>query len=189
MGDVSLTFEVISNRTVDVRASKNLNEKTHYTTVLSCCADRTKLPLLLIYQIRKLNVELFHVHPKGLMDEEDVKLWLQNARSYLVWNQFRTQKTKALKEGVQKIKKKMAVIPGCLTSQLRPLGVSIKKPFKKFMKEERNQRMRAMNHNLTLTNRLKMSTILRACEWVLKLWNAVKIGMKIFYLNAASVTH
>jgi len=55
MDEVPLTFDVASNKTVDVRGAKSItiktsgNEKTRYTVVLVCCADGTKLPPLLIF--------------------------------------------------------------------------------------------------------------------------------------------
>ena len=53
MDEVPLTFDVPSNKTVDVTGAKTImiktsgNEKTPYTVVLVCCADGTKLPNLL----------------------------------------------------------------------------------------------------------------------------------------------
>ena len=52
MDEVPLTFDVPSNKTVDVKGAKTVmiktsgNEKTRYTLVFACCADRTKLPPL-----------------------------------------------------------------------------------------------------------------------------------------------
>ena len=52
MDEVSLTFDVPSNKTVDVKGAKTIviktcgNQNTRYT-VLPCCADGTKLPTLL----------------------------------------------------------------------------------------------------------------------------------------------
>jgi len=49
-------FDVPSNKTVDVKGAKIImiktsgNEKNHYTGVLLCCADATKLPTLLIFK-------------------------------------------------------------------------------------------------------------------------------------------
>jgi len=40
----------------------------------------------------------------------------------------------------------LAVIPGGLTSQLQPLDVSVKKPFKGFMHEEREKWNEAPTH-------------------------------------------
>ena len=54
MDEVSLTFDVPSNKTVDVKGAKTItvktsgHGKTHYMVVLSCCADGTKLPPMLI---------------------------------------------------------------------------------------------------------------------------------------------
>jgi len=56
MDEVPLTFDVPSNKTVDVNGAKTImirtsgNEKTHYTVVPACCADGTKLPPLLIFK-------------------------------------------------------------------------------------------------------------------------------------------
>ena len=51
MDEVPLTFDVLSNKTVDVKRAKTItiktsgNEKTHYTVVLVCCADGTSFHL------------------------------------------------------------------------------------------------------------------------------------------------
>ena len=45
-----------------------------------------------------------------------------------------------------KLKMHLAVIPGGLTSQLQPLDVSVKKPFKGFMHEEREKWNEAPTH-------------------------------------------
>ena len=56
MVEVPLTFDVPSNKTVDVKGAKTImiktssNEKTRYTVVLACCADGTKFPPLLIFK-------------------------------------------------------------------------------------------------------------------------------------------
>jgi len=45
MDEVPLTFDIPSNKTVDVKGAKAImiktsgNEKTRYTVVLACCAD------------------------------------------------------------------------------------------------------------------------------------------------------
>lgn len=58
MDEVPLTFDVPSNKTVDSKGTKSVtvktsgHEKTNYTVVLSCYADGTKLPPLLIFKGR-----------------------------------------------------------------------------------------------------------------------------------------
>lgn len=63
MDKVPLTFDVPSNRTVTVKGYETVtvkttgHEKIHYTAVLACCVDGTKLPLLLIFN-RKLSPKI-----------------------------------------------------------------------------------------------------------------------------------
>jgi len=76
MDDVRLTFDVPSNKTVDVKGAKTVmiktagNEKTRYTVVLACCADGTKLPPLLISNKKTLPKDVIphgiyvHAHSK-----------------------------------------------------------------------------------------------------------------------------
>ena len=60
MDEVPLSFQVPSNKTVDVKGSKTIiiktsgNYKTLYTVVLACCVDGTKLPTLLIFKRQTL---------------------------------------------------------------------------------------------------------------------------------------
>jgi len=89
MAEVPLTFDVPSNKAVDVKDGKTImlktsgNEKTRYTVVLACCADGTKLPPLLIFKRKTLAKDVIphgvyvHVHSKG----EGMKLWLEKVWS------------------------------------------------------------------------------------------------------------
>jgi len=82
------------------------------------------------------------------MDGEEMKLWLEkvwskhpggllNKSSLLVCDQFKAHVTGSTKRLATKLKTHLTVIPGGLTSQLQPLDVSVNKPFKGFMHEER----------------------------------------------------
>ena len=98
MDEVLLTFDVPLNKTVDVKGAKTImikmsgNEKMCYTVVLACCADGTKLPPLLIFKRKTLPTDVIphgiyiHVHSKGWMDGEVMKLWLEK-----VCDQFKAQ--------------------------------------------------------------------------------------------------
>ena len=93
MDEVPLTSDVPSNKTVDVKGAKTImmkisgNEKTHYTVILPCCADGTKLPPLLIFKRKTPPKDVIphgiyvHVHSKGSMDGEGMKLWLEKVWS------------------------------------------------------------------------------------------------------------
>ena len=87
MDDLPLTFDVPSNKTVDVKGAKTImiktsgNKKTHYNVVLACCADGTKLPPLLIFKRKMLPKDVMphkiyiHIHSKVWKDAEGMKLW------------------------------------------------------------------------------------------------------------------
>ena len=93
LDEVPLTFDVPSNKTVDVKGAKTIviktscNEKTFYTVVVTCCADGTKLPTLLIFKRKVLPKDVIphgiyiHVHSKGWVGGEGMKLWLEKVWS------------------------------------------------------------------------------------------------------------
>jgi len=83
MDEVPLTFDVPSNKTVDVKGAKTImiktsgNQKMRYTVVLACCADGTKLPPLLFFKRKTLPKDVIphgiyiHVHSKGWVDGKE----------------------------------------------------------------------------------------------------------------------
>jgi len=93
MDEVLLTFDVPSNKTVEVKGAKTImikiprNEKTRYIVVLACCADGIKLPRLLTFKRKTLPRDVIphgiyvHVHSKGWMDGEGMRLWLEKVWS------------------------------------------------------------------------------------------------------------
>nr|XP_028597585.1 uncharacterized protein LOC114603030 [Podarcis muralis]XP_028597587.1 uncharacterized protein LOC114603030 [Podarcis muralis]XP_028597588.1 uncharacterized protein LOC114603030 [Podarcis muralis]XP_028597589.1 uncharacterized protein LOC114603030 [Podarcis muralis] len=109
-----------SNRAVDLKGAKTIavktsrQEKTHYMVVLSCCADGTKLPPMLIFKRKTFPKEVIrrgvvvHVHEKGLMDENGMRVWVEKVWSkrpggllkkpaLLVLDQFRARISKTKK--------------------------------------------------------------------------------------------
>lgn len=197
MDEVPLTFDVPSNRTVNEKGAKTVSiktsghEKTHYTVVLACCADGTKLPPMLIFKRKTLPKEklpsgvFVHVQDKGWMNQEGMKLWfgkiwsrrpggLLKKPALLVFDQFRAHLTEETKKLVQEARTQLAVIPGGLTSQLQPLDVSINKPFKNLMREEWSKWMQEADSHLTPTGKVRKPTINEVCHWVIHSWAGVK---------------
>ena len=174
MEEVPLTFDVPSNKTVDVKGAKTITVKTsghgttHYTVVLSCCAEGTKLPPVLISKRKNMPEEAIprgvivqFITKDGWMDENDMKIRIEKMWSkrpggplkkpaLLQLDQFRAHITEATKKRFKEEKTLLAIIPGGVTSQLQPLNVSIK-PFTVFTREEWNKRMAAGNDDLTPT--------------------------------------
>ncbi|GFW65863.1 pogo transposable element with KRAB domain [Trichonephila clavipes] len=90
-----------------------------------------------------------HVHERGWMDENGVKLriknnWqrrpgaLQNPQNLLVWDMFSSHLTDNTKKLLTERNTDIAVIHGGLTSLVQPLDVCISKPFKQNFKRHWN---------------------------------------------------
>ena len=88
MEETPMNFDMPPNRTVNSKGSKTVlikttaHEKTRFTVVLACMADGTKLKPMVVFKRKTMpklkfpaNV-IVHVHPKGWMDEDGVKLWI-----------------------------------------------------------------------------------------------------------------
>lgn len=197
MDEVPLNFDVPSNRTVDVKGIKTVaiktsgHEKTHYTAVLSCCADGTKLPPMLIFKRKTYPKEtvppgiIVQVQEKGWMNEDIMAIWfakvwarrpggLLKKPALLVFDQFRAHLTEKTKRVASDLRTQLAVIPGGLTGQLQPLDVSINKPFKALMREEWSRWIQKAGGNLTPTGRVKKPTITEVSNWVLNSWYGVR---------------
>lgn len=152
MDETPVWFDMPSARTVNTRGEKTVSitttghEKSHFTVVLSCLADGTKLKPMIIFKRKTQPKEKFppgvvvHHHPKGWMDADGVKVWIQRVwssqpggflrRSLLVWDAFRAYLAEPVKQALRQTNTDVAVIPGGLTSVLQPLDVCLNKPFK-----------------------------------------------------------
>ena len=76
MDKAPLTFDVPSNKAVDVKGAKTVavktsgHKKTHFTVVLDCCADGTQLPPMIIFKRKTFPKEeipsavIVHMHEK-----------------------------------------------------------------------------------------------------------------------------
>lgn len=155
MDETPMTFDLPSNRTVASFGAKTIflrttgNEKKHFTIVLSCLANGTKLRLINIFKRKALPKKVkfparitVRAHIKGWMDENGTKKWLEeiwNGRpgaalkkktSLLVWDMFRAHTSDDKKKLAKSSQVTLAVIPGGLTSVLQLLDVCLNKPFK-----------------------------------------------------------
>ncbi|CAG8654302.1 6096_t:CDS:2, partial [Diversispora eburnea] len=119
MDETPLTFDISSNMTVEETGSRTVSictighEKSNFTVVLSCIADGTKLPPLIIFKLVNVSRQTF---PSGVVVHAN----------YL----FREHLTDSVKQRFDEKNINLAVIPGGLTSKLKPLDVSINKSFK-----------------------------------------------------------
>ena len=124
MDETPMNFDMPPNRTVNSKGSKTVlikttgHEKTRFTVVLACMADGTKLKPMVVFKRKTMPKLKFpagvivHVHPKGWMDEDGVKLWtdkvwkkraggLMKTKSLLVWDMFKAHVTENSKDHVK----------------------------------------------------------------------------------------
>ncbi len=61
MDETPMTFDLSNNTTIDEIGTRSVSiyitghEKTNFTVVLTCMADRTKLPPLVIFKLKKIS--------------------------------------------------------------------------------------------------------------------------------------
>lgn len=89
MDGTSVWFDMPSARTVNAQGEKMMcifttgHEKSLFTVVLCCLANGTKLKCMIIFKRKTKLKEKFppgldiHHHPKGWMDEDGLKLWIE----------------------------------------------------------------------------------------------------------------
>jgi transposase len=153
MDETPMTFDLPSCTTVDETGTRTVSirttghEKTNFTVVLTCMADGTKLPPIVIFKLKNIPRGNFppevivRANPTGWMNENEMLYWIENVwikragrlsnpQSLLVLDSFSAHIVDSVKRRFGEKNTNIAVIPGGLTSRLQPLDVSINKSFK-----------------------------------------------------------
>ncbi|XP_077186359.1 uncharacterized protein LOC143833921 isoform X1 [Paroedura picta] len=150
MDETPMTLDLPSDRAVARLGDRTAgNEKNHFTVVLSCLANGTKLRPVVIFKRKALPKKVqfppritVRAHAKGWMNEKGTKKWLEeiwNGRpgagskkkpSLLVWDMFRAHTSEAVKKLAKSSQVTLAAIPGGLAPVLQPLEVRLNKAFK-----------------------------------------------------------
>lgn len=201
MDETPMWFDLPGNHTIDMKGNKTVlvkttgHEKTHFTVVLGCMADGTKLKPMVIFKRKTLpKAEKFpaevivHAHPKGWMDEEGIFLWFNKVwdirpgalfkkKALLVWDQFRAHKTEKVKDKVKSHNTLQAMIPGGLTSLLQPLDVVLNKPFKDRVRQRWMEYISSDQKEFTKGGNLKRPSLSLVTSWVKSAWNEIPTEM------------
>lgn len=202
MDETPMTFDLPSNRTVASLGAKTIflrttgNEKKHFTVVLSCLANGTKLRPVIIFKRKTLPKKVkfppritVRAHIKGWMDEDGTKKWLEeiwNGRpgaalkkktSLLVWDMFRAHTSDDIKKLAKSSQVTLAVIPGGLTSVLQPLDVCLNKPFKDRVRKMWHEWMSSGQARLTKGGNLMKPDIELIATWVRDAWEEIPEDM------------
>jgi DDE superfamily endonuclease/Tc5 transposase DNA-binding domain/Brinker DNA-binding domain len=153
MDETPMWFDMPNTTTIDKTGARTISiqtcghEKSHFTVVLSCLADGTKLPPLIIFKLVNIPRQTFpngimvRANREGWMNTDEMLWWIENIwtrrallsknpRSLLVLDSFRGHLTDPVKRRFNENNTNMAVIPGGLTSKVQPLDVAINKSFK-----------------------------------------------------------
>ena len=107
----------------------------------------------------------------------------------LVFDHFKAHVIQNAKAIAGDLKTQIVVIPGGLTSQLKPLDVSVNKLFKVLVKKEWMSWMQSVGNDLTPTGRTKKASIAQVCDWILRSWSNFKkeVVVKLFKNEASAM--
>ena len=200
MDETPMFFDLPSNKTIHFAGEKCVTvrttgaEKQHFTVVLACLADGTKLKPMVIFKRKTFPKEKFpkgiivKVHPKGWMDEKLTEVWVDEVwqsrpggllkpPSLLVWDQFRAHKTDHIKKHLKNVRTTQAVIPGGCTSILQPLDVCLNKPFKGHIRKMWTDWMISGEKSYTPGGAMRRPTLSLITEWVKVAWDAIPKDM------------
>lgn len=125
MDETPMSFDMPVNRTVDFKGSTSINAKTsggekpHFTIVLSCLADGTKLRPAIVFKRKTMpkekipSVVIEMVQPKGWVNENVLLQWLEKVwfkrpgallklDLLLVWDMFHAHLLDSVKQKLKK---------------------------------------------------------------------------------------
>jgi hypothetical protein len=158
--------------------------------ILSVLADGTKLPpMVLLKGVRPpKNVPsgiLIEMTPKSWANEEVMERWLSRVwrknnegRHLLVWDSFSAHITPKIKQQVGvNFNSDMAVIPGGGTSKLKPLDVSLNRPFKNNFRELYDEWIIQGPVDLTKGSNRRPQSNEIIMKWVKQSWDTISQEM------------
>ncbi|KAJ0000467.1 hypothetical protein NQD34_012309 [Periophthalmus magnuspinnatus] len=196
MGEVHLSFGIPIGWDVPETGQKSVNvetaghEKLHFTVVLACCGDGSKLPPMVIFKRKKIPKivspsVVVAVHDKGWMDEEMLNFWLTECytkrpdgffridKALLLMDSLQANITSQLKDQLEVFNSIPCIIPGGLTKVLQPLDISVNRSFKAVLHHLWEQWMVDGEHSFTATGKMRHPTFLQVTEWIDKAWTSV----------------
>lgn len=196
MDEVPLCFDCPPNYTVDSRGKDSISitttghEKSAFTVVLSCAADGTKLPPMIIFKRKTIPKEHFpkgievRAVEKGWMNEDLMISWINtiyrkrkgtffNPAALLIMDSMRAHRVEKVKSACKSSKAELAIIPGGLTKVLQPLDVGVNKSFKSKVRNLWERWMEQGEHSYTNSGKMRRASYADICEWVKKAWDDV----------------
>ncbi|GES86295.1 pogo transposable element with KRAB domain [Rhizophagus clarus] len=127
MDKIPVYFDMAGNFTINSKGDKTIhihctgNEKNHFTVILICAADGTKLSPICIFKGKQMPHE--EQAPTSIIVRPKTP-------KMMVYDSFRGHLHDSIKKDFHETGFDLAVIPGGLTSICQPFDVVINKPFK-----------------------------------------------------------
>jgi len=140
MDETPISFDLSSNTTIDELEAQSVSirtikyKKTNFTVVLSCLADGTKLPSLIIFKFKNISRGNFpseviiQANPTRWIKENEMLYWIENVwtkhnrfsnpQSLLVLDSFSTHIVDSVKRHFSEKNTNIVIIPEGLTSRL-----------------------------------------------------------------------
>lgn len=83
---------------------------------------------------------------------------------------MRAHITADVKKQVKQMKSELAVIPGGLTKELKPLDIGVNRPFKVRLRTAWERWMSDGDHSFTKCGRQRLASYATICEWIVDAW-------------------
>ena len=200
MDEVPLTFDIPMSRSISEKGEKTINvrttghEKSHFTVVLACCADGSKLPPMIIFKRKTMPKEAFppgvviQTNVKGWMDESMMGVWLDRCyakrpdgffhrnKALLVMDSMRAHITEGVKKKIKKVNSVPVIIPGGMTKMLQPLDIAVNRSFKAVLRRQWEQWMTDGQHSFTTTGRMRHATFKDVSTWIVEAWESITVA-------------
>ena len=201
MDEVPVFLDMTSGRTYHKKGDKNVEikattgTKARITVILAITSFGGKLPPYIICKTKN-KTRIQNPYPDYCVVEQNLNGWITeqllldwldrihnnlnippSKEGILVFDRCSVHTKDSIKDSLEKIGKKMFLIPGGCTGLLQPLDVSINKPFKDYLRQyfqEWFQNVGSTIQNTTPQGYLKPPSFGIIFKWVLGAWNRVQ---------------
>ena len=133
------------------------------------------------------NGVVVHCHKKGWMDKDGMAMWGEKVwrprhvsffdrTSLLILDSFSAHTDEGVRNTFKtEHKTTTAVIPGGLTKKLQPLDISVNWSLKNHVRKKWEEWMSGGIHTFTETGKMRRTTHMEVCNWVIQAWKEVKV--------------
>uniref|UniRef100_A0A3P8W7B6 HTH CENPB-type domain-containing protein n=2 Tax=Cynoglossus semilaevis TaxID=244447 RepID=A0A3P8W7B6_CYNSE len=210
MDEVPITFDIPIKQSVAEKGQTGVTtvtaglEKFHFTVVLGCCGDGSKLPPMVIFKRKTVLKTRFPFavvvasSEKGWMDEDTMNLWLKKCysrrsdgflkthKALLVMESLPAYITAGIRSKIEACNSIPVIIPEGLTKMLQPLYIAVNQSFEAALRSLWDAWVLDGEQSLTTTERYP--TFQQVVGWIDKAWSAVATESILLGFRQAGLT-